>query len=1001
MTDQVKDEGTSDSGDEQKGNFVAEYFKSFGMLRETRSDYWGMQVVNFLDHTIFFALITIAVIFFSDNPEKFGFGLSDAHAGYIFAIFGSLTTISLFFTGLVSDWLGIRKSMIVNQVAMLILRGGIVWLAFNQSIFSGNISIEVADSKQQLVVVDSTGGTGPLRVVGDGANAGATAAALGLLIDGGVNSDRLEGQALVKPEKKTAVTLGNLIDRINGAPGNDEKLTAKLDDDGKRIVLVDQKKGDGEFTVVEGEGGTTASVLGLLANPDGDEIEGADLFAGFSLEAYRPLVKLSELNRGKGVAIRDNRVDFTITTRDGTTLEVNLGNRYTTLTADSLLADFRDGKGVPLDADNAVPDIGFDARDGAEYEVDLTGVKTVGELIERVAAETGGHITLALDETERLTVTDTRGGGDELVIRGAGANGAQAAKALGLFTEDGVEENTFEGSLVEYFPLEDRVSTVQDVVERINGLVANQEKVRAAMTDDGLGLSITDLTGGDGALIIRDAEESTTAAELSLVGTAEGDAITSAALLADVKVEKLTRNTPLAALNGGQGVPIRQEQVDFTVTSRDGTAMAVDLGDLRVELKRRTRLADLADGHGVLISEDDENADLKIIARDGTEYSIDLTEVVTIGDLKSRFDAETGGLAWLILALLFIAQAPFLALSQTAFQAANKRYTTKKSRGAGFNLWYLFMNVGAFLAGILIDLLYHIMDLPRVHVFTTGIGTAVLCLIVIVFFVRRETQLYSPGEEPDEEEVKEGEEKGKVERLSPWMNTKLVLSEPIFWRFTLLIALLLGVRSVFLYMHLLMPKFWLRVIGPDAYIGGLEAINPALVIIGLILLIPILSKFSVYKMLVYGAMVSALSLFILAIPATGNACYTVSIACLVVLTIGEVIWSPRLTEYTAAIAPKGQEGTYLGLSMVPYFFAKTVVGFASGHMLMRWVPEPQDEAGLGLRNALEAGEVGFWDSPSAMWLILAIPALGGPLIGLMLKGFFTKGAHFDQEHGDH
>jgi MFS family permease len=996
MTNQTEENGTGDSGDGQKGNFVVEYFKSFGLLKETRSDYWGMQTVNFIDHTIFFALMTIAVIFFSDDPEKFGFGLSDSHAGYIFAIFGSLTTISLFFTGLASDWLGIRKSMLVNQLAMLFLRGAIVWLAFNQSTFSGNLSLEIADSGQQLVVVDSTGGTEPLRVRGGGANGNITAEALGLLNESGVAADRLEGQAIEKPTKPPVVTIGNLLDRINFSPENDEVLRAKLSGDGMRLLLEDRTKGDGRLEVVDNGGSGTASTLGLLGVPADGELQGGDLFAGFSLDAFRPQVKLTELNRGKGVAIRDNRIDFTVTTRDGSEIEVNLGHQYTALTGDTLLADFRDGEGVPLDQDAAVPDILFEARDGNEYEVDLTGVATVEELIGRVGEGTGGHLTLAIGENERLTVTDTRGGGGTLKVLGAGANGSQAAQALGLFDEEGEEGNTLEGQLVVYSPLRQRVSTVEDVVEALNGLESNQGRFVAAMTADGLGLVVTDTTTGGGSLTITDAEKSTTAADLGLAGTAEGDSITAGALLSEFQVEKLTRNTNLSWLNEGRGVPDLEGQVDFTITTRDGTVLPIDLGEIQVRFTRRTRLSTLVGGSGVLISEDEDNADLVIIARNGDEYSIDLTEVKTIGDLTQRIDSESGGLAWLILALLFIAQAPFLALGQTAFQAANKRYTTKKSRGAGFNLWYLFMNVGAALAGLLIDALHIVMDLPRVHVFTTGIGTAVICLIVITLFVRRETQLYSPGEEPEETP----EEEGKVKRISPWQNVKLVLSEPIFWRFTLLITLLLGVRSVFLYMHLLMPKFWLRVIGPDAYIGGLEAVNPALVIIGLILLIPILSKFSVYKMLVYGAMISALSLFILAIPATGALCYQVSIACLVVLTIGEVIWSPRLTEYTAAIAPKGQEGTYLGLSMVPYFFAKTIVAFASGLMLERWVPEPSDEAGLGLRNALEAGEIGFWDSPSAMWLILAIPALVGPVVALMLKGFFTKGAHFDVKHED-
>ena len=38
---------------------------------------------------------------------------------------------------------------------------------------------------------------------------------------------------------------------------------------------------------------------------------------------------------------------------------------------------------------------------------------------------------------------------------------------------------------------------------------------------------------------------------------------------------------------------------------------------------------------------------------------------------------------------------------------------------------------------------------------------------------------------------------------------------------------------------------------------------------------------------------------------------------IVFLSIGEALWSPRLYEYSAAIAPHGQEASYMSLSMLP------------------------------------------------------------------------------------
>lgn len=338
-----------------------------------------------------------------------------------------------------------------------------------------------------------------------------------------------------------------------------------------------------------------------------------------------------------------------------------------------------------------------------------------------------------------------------------------------------------------------------------------------------------------------------------------------------------------------------------------------------------------------------------------------------------------------ILALFLM--APFMAMVQTNFQAATKRFTTSTSRSAGFNLWYLFMNIGAAAAGFLIDIIRLGMGLSYAHVFTFGVFTAILCIFVSFAMVRDERQLYSPGEKPPEPSESDNQSK----RRNPLQTAVAVVSEPVFWRFLVLVTLLLGVRAVFLYGGLLWPKYWLRVIGPDAAIGTLNAINPILIVIGLIVLIPVLHRFNVYSMLVYGAMISGLSMLAIAIPSFGHATYVTSIIAIVILSVGELIWSPRLYEYTAAIAPKDQEGTYLGLSMVPYFLAKTVVSLLSGHMLARWVPEfPAGEPIL--RDRLAAGQISFWNSPSALWLILGAFAVGGPVVAWLLKGWFTKGA---------
>ena len=59
---------------------------------------------------------------------------------------------------------------------------------------------------------------------------------------------------------------------------------------------------------------------------------------------------------------------------------------------------------------------------------------------------------------------------------------------------------------------------------------------------------------------------------------------------------------------------------------------------------------------------------------------------------------------------------------------------------------------------------------------------------------------------------------------------------------------------------------------------------------------------------------------------------------IVTLSIGEAIWSPKLYEYSVAVAPQGREGTYLAMASAPIFATKLAVGGFSGYLLSEYCP---------------------------------------------------------------
>jgi MFS family permease len=93
--------------------------------------------------------------------------------------------------------------------------------------------------------------------------------------------------------------------------------------------------------------------------------------------------------------------------------------------------------------------------------------------------------------------------------------------------------------------------------------------------------------------------------------------------------------------------------------------------------------------------------------------------------------------------------------------------------------------------------------------------------------------------------------------------------------------------------------------------------------------------------------------------------YAMIMIFVVLLSFGEAFYSPRVYEYAAAIAPKGQEASYGALSYVPFLLAKILIGTFSGALLTRYCPE------TGPRHS------------STLWLAVSMTACIAP-IGLIL-----------------
>ncbi len=389
---------------------------------------------------------------------------------------------------------------------------------------------------------------------------------------------------------------------------------------------------------------------------------------------------------------------------------------------------------------------------------------------------------------------------------------------------------------------------------------------------------------------------------------------------------------------------------------------------------------------------------------------------------------------WILFFTGFVPFAIGFAIVGPVVSVAIKRFTTKESAALGFGLFYVIMNMAYAVGGIFFDKVraaYTIKDAAGKIINDNG-GTAILgihfstyqmliffafVLTAVGFFIlipiRNGAELNDEGNLHINPTPSHGSGLAAVKSAAKKTveMLKSVISEKYFWIFLGIITLTIFVRMVFFQFHYTFPKYGLRVLGLDAKIGTIYGvINPALIVFLVPLFALFTKKISSYKLLVIGSIVSAGSCFIVLIPqqalaflsttALGeivfvkflgnypdmtalaanppNPFYWVFILFIVVFTIGEAIWSPKLMQFTAEMAPKGKEGTYLALAILPFFLAKLIAGPMSGILLNAYVP-------VGANKEIAAN---YPDHPM-VWVWIGAMAIITPIGLLVFRKIFA------------
>lgn len=410
-------------------------------------------------------------------------------------------------------------------------------------------------SSQQLV-------SNSFASASDLASTGKLSFGFGGFLDTGVYLDTLNGgQSVVGGRIRITDRAGNsaeidlraarTVDDFLRAVNNNAVIDVTASVDGDRFVLTDTSGGSGNLRVQEVGTGTTAAGLGLSGiNFAADSATGADVVRLGNAST------LASLNDGNGVELRAGN-DLSITLRDGTSLQVDLGNATT---VGEVLAKLNTANPAKLSASIAADGNRLQLTDltsgGGSFAVSNVGVGTTATDLGLTASAGGGVIS------GRRLISGLR---DTLASSLRGGQGLGTLGAISITNRSNVTSSV-------------NLSGAETLAEAIAAINAQATGVTATLNSARNGILLTDTTGGTASnLIVADADANQSATRLGIATNAAQTTVNSGTLAR----QQISRATLLTSLNQGRGVSL----TDFRITDTAGRTSTVDMNSVGSEAK--------------------------------------------------------------------------------------------------------------------------------------------------------------------------------------------------------------------------------------------------------------------------------------------------------------------------------------------------------------------------------------------------------------------------------
>ena len=310
------------------------------------------------------------------------------------------------------------------------------------------------------------------------------------------------------------------------------------------------------------------------------------------------------------------------------------------------------------------------------------------------------------------------------------------------------------------------------------------------------------------------------------------------------------------------------------------------------------------------------------------------------GAYLALFTAPTRPLAYLAV----FGMALGGAFMKPVITACVKKFSPPGRQAQGFAIFYAMVNAGSVIGKVLTAQVREHFSLVW-SIFNSVVASIAALLVTLLLFREpapdeisgtvakqsdsKESNISKGGTTPP---ATNNEPTTAATKQSPLLNFVDAFKKPAFVIFLLLVS---GYYLLIEQFYQTFPTYIVRAIDANAPREYITLINPLSIAVLGVLVERLTKKLDPLAAMATGIGIGGLSMLCMGLmPSLAGACVSFFI-----FALAEMVFSPRYYQHVSSFAPKGLEGMYMGLALIPFGMGGLAGGFLSGNLIDTYLPK--------------------------------------------------------------